>query len=98
MEIEAIAREVVDCGFKVHAGLDPGLLESVCERVSSALSIITLISRLRAFACIKLNETPQSRVIPLTTSGEETSGPVPRLSEGHLDLIEVHEKLLGQGC
>jgi GxxExxY protein len=33
MEIEAIAREVVDCGFKVHTGLGPGLLESVYEVV-----------------------------------------------------------------
>jgi len=33
MEIEVIARIVVDCGFKVHSGLGPGLLESVYEVV-----------------------------------------------------------------
>lgn len=31
MDIEAIARIVVDCGYKVHTGLGPGLLESVYE-------------------------------------------------------------------
>jgi GxxExxY protein len=31
MEIEALAREAVDCGFKLHADLGPGLLESVYE-------------------------------------------------------------------
>jgi len=33
MEIEDIAREAVDCGYKVHTGLGPGLLESVHEVV-----------------------------------------------------------------
>ncbi len=33
MDIEALARVVVDCGFKVHTGLGPGLLESVYEVV-----------------------------------------------------------------
>ncbi len=31
MEIEEIAREVVDSGYTVHAKLGPGLLESVYE-------------------------------------------------------------------
>jgi iron complex transport system substrate-binding protein len=33
MEIEALARIAVDCGFKLHEGLGPGLLESVYEAV-----------------------------------------------------------------
>lgn len=31
MEIEGLARIAVDCGFKLHKGLGPGLLESVYE-------------------------------------------------------------------
>lgn len=30
-ELERLAREVVDCGFRLHADLGPGLLESVYE-------------------------------------------------------------------
>ena len=37
MEIEEIAREVVDSGYKVHTGLGPGLLESVYEVVLAKL-------------------------------------------------------------
>lgn len=33
MELEELARIAVDCGFKVHTGLGPGLLESVYEVV-----------------------------------------------------------------
>ncbi|MGC8494044.1 MAG: GxxExxY protein [Syntrophobacteraceae bacterium] len=33
MEIEEIAREAVDCGYRVHKELGPGLLESVYEVV-----------------------------------------------------------------
>ena len=33
MDMEALARQVVDCGFEVHKGLGPGLLESVYELV-----------------------------------------------------------------
>ena len=33
MEIEEIARKVVDCGYKLHTDLGPGLLESVHEVV-----------------------------------------------------------------
>jgi len=33
VDIEVLARIVVDCGFKVHTGLGPGLLESVYEVV-----------------------------------------------------------------
>jgi GxxExxY protein len=33
VEIEALATIAVDCGFKVHEGLGPGLLESVYEAV-----------------------------------------------------------------
>lgn len=33
MDIEAIAREAVDCGYHVHKQLGPGLLESVYEVV-----------------------------------------------------------------
>jgi hypothetical protein len=32
MDIEALAREAVDCGFKIHSELGPGLLESVYEQ------------------------------------------------------------------
>ena len=31
VEIEAIARDIVDCGLKVHRALGPGLLESAHE-------------------------------------------------------------------
>jgi iron complex transport system substrate-binding protein len=31
VEIEGLARIAVDCGFKLHKGLGPGLLESVYE-------------------------------------------------------------------
>ena len=31
MDIEELAREAVDCGFKIHHELGPGLLESVYE-------------------------------------------------------------------
>ncbi len=37
MQIEEIAREVVDCGYKIHTGLGPGLLESVYEVVLAKL-------------------------------------------------------------
>jgi GxxExxY protein len=37
MEIEEIAREVVDSGYKVHTELGPGLLESVYEVVLTKL-------------------------------------------------------------
>ena len=33
MDIEALARIAVDCGFKIHERLGPGLLESVYEAV-----------------------------------------------------------------
>ena len=33
MEIERLATIAVDCGFRVHEGLGPGLLESVYEAV-----------------------------------------------------------------
>lgn len=33
MDIEALAKIAVDCGFKIHDGLGPGLLESVYEAV-----------------------------------------------------------------
>lgn len=32
-DLERIAKAVIDCGFKVHEGLGPGLLESVYEAV-----------------------------------------------------------------
>lgn len=31
MDVESLAREAVDCGFKIHRELGPGLLESVYE-------------------------------------------------------------------
>ena len=37
MEIEEIARVVVDCGYRVHTELGPGLLESVYEVVLAKL-------------------------------------------------------------
>ena len=37
MEIEEIARELVDSGYKVHTELGPGLLESVYEVVVAKL-------------------------------------------------------------
>jgi GxxExxY protein len=30
-QLELLARETVDCGFRIHKGLGPGLLESVYE-------------------------------------------------------------------
>jgi iron complex transport system substrate-binding protein len=33
MDIEALAKIAVDCGFRIHDGLGPGLLESVYEAV-----------------------------------------------------------------
>ena len=33
MDLEALAREAVDCGFQTHDELGPGLLESVYEAV-----------------------------------------------------------------
>lgn len=30
-QLEALARETVDCGFRIHKALGPGLLESVYE-------------------------------------------------------------------
>lgn len=35
-EIEELARKAVDCGFQIHKGLGPGLLESVYEAVLAA--------------------------------------------------------------
>lgn len=35
-ELEALARTAVDCGFKLHEALGPGLLESVYEACLSA--------------------------------------------------------------
>jgi GxxExxY protein len=35
MDVEAIARSAVDCGYKAHRELGPGLLESVYEAVLS---------------------------------------------------------------
>jgi GxxExxY protein len=31
MDIEALAREVIDCGYRLHRELGPGMLESVYE-------------------------------------------------------------------
>ena len=33
MDIEALAKEAVDCGYKIHRDLGPGLLESVYEGI-----------------------------------------------------------------
>ena len=35
-DVEELARDAVDCGFKMHADLGPGLLESVYEAVLAA--------------------------------------------------------------
>lgn len=35
-DVERLARVAVDCGFRVHQGLGPGLLESVYETVLEA--------------------------------------------------------------
>ncbi len=37
MQIEEIAREAVDCGYRIHTQLGPGLLESVYEVVLARL-------------------------------------------------------------
>jgi iron complex transport system substrate-binding protein len=37
MDIERLAREAVDCGFKIHTELGPGLLESVYEGLLSRM-------------------------------------------------------------
>ena len=36
MDIEALAKKTIDCGFHIHKGLGPGLLESVYEAVLAA--------------------------------------------------------------
>jgi GxxExxY protein len=36
MEIEELARQTIDCGFRIHKQLGPGLLESVYETVLAA--------------------------------------------------------------
>jgi len=36
VDIEALAKEAVDCGFKLHKELGPGLLESVYEVLLAA--------------------------------------------------------------
>ena len=36
MDIEGVAKEAVDCGFKLHKELGPGLLESVYEVLMAA--------------------------------------------------------------
>ena len=36
MEIEELARQTIDCGFRIHKQLGPGLLESVCETILAA--------------------------------------------------------------
>src|SRR5687768_11512504 len=36
MEIEEVAEQAVDCGFKIHKELGPGLLESVYEALLAA--------------------------------------------------------------
>jgi GxxExxY protein len=36
MDIEALARQTIDCGFRVHTELGPGMFESVYEVVLSA--------------------------------------------------------------
>jgi GxxExxY protein len=33
MDVEDVAREAIDCGYRIHTGLGPGLLESVYESV-----------------------------------------------------------------
>ena len=37
MDIERLAKEAVDCGFKIHSELGPGLLESVYEGLLSRM-------------------------------------------------------------
>ena len=36
MEVEEVARLTIDCGFRIHKQLGPGLLESVYEAVLAA--------------------------------------------------------------
>ena len=36
MEIEELARQTIDCGFRIHKELGPGLLESVYETIMAA--------------------------------------------------------------
>ncbi len=37
MDIEMLAREAVDCGYKIHLEVGPGLLESVYEQLLARL-------------------------------------------------------------
>jgi GxxExxY protein len=37
MDIETLAREAVDCGYKIHLKIGPGLLESVYEQLLARL-------------------------------------------------------------
>ena len=46
MDIDAIAREAIDCGFKIHRDLGPGLLESCTKwfwraRWSNEVSVLS---------------------------------------------------------
>ncbi|HZC37792.1 MAG TPA: GxxExxY protein [Sphingomicrobium sp.] len=36
MEIEELARQTIDCGFRIHKKLGPGLLENVYETIMAA--------------------------------------------------------------
>ncbi|MFA9199852.1 MAG: GxxExxY protein [Cypionkella sp.] len=38
-ELERIARIAVDCGFRLHSDLGPGLLESVYETILAAMLV-----------------------------------------------------------
>ena len=41
MEIEELARQTIDCGFRIHKQLGPGLLESVYEAILAAALVKT---------------------------------------------------------
>lgn len=56
-DVEALARVAIDCGFKLHSQLGPGLLESVYE----ALMFRSLLERGLA--------TERQKVIPIEWNG-----------------------------
>ncbi len=57
MEIEGLARVAVDCGFKLHKELGPGLLESVYE--------VLMAESLRERGIVAARQVP----VPITYKG-----------------------------
>ena len=54
VQLEAIARKVIDCGYRIHRDLGPGLLESAYEALLEAVLIQAGLSVQRQVA-IRMN-------------------------------------------